>query len=30
MGFDRVYPPEVEIDLVLTDFRNDLKTRGKA
>ena len=29
MGFDRVYPPEVDMAVVVTDLRNDLKDKGK-
>ena len=29
MGFDRVYPPEVNMAVVATDLRNDLKAKGK-
>jgi methylaspartate mutase S subunit len=29
LGFDRVYPPEVDLDLALEDLRNDLKARGR-
>jgi len=29
MGFDRVYPPEVDLAVVITDLRNDLKEKGK-
>jgi methylaspartate mutase S subunit len=29
MGFDRVYPPEIDINTVITDFKKDLKDRGK-
>jgi len=29
MGFDRVYPPEVDLAAVVTDLRNDLKDKGK-
>lgn len=29
LGFDRVYPPEADIDAAINDLRNDLKTRGK-
>ena len=29
MGFDRVYPPEVDMAVVITDLRNDLKDKGK-
>ena len=30
MGFDRVYPPEVDLKAVITDLRNDLKAKGRA
>jgi methylaspartate mutase S subunit len=29
MGFDRVYPPDVDLEMVVTDLRNDLKGKGK-
>jgi len=29
MGFDRVYPPEVDMGVVVTDLRHDLKEKGK-
>ena len=29
MGFDRVYPPEVDMGFVVTDLRHDLKEKGK-
>jgi methylaspartate mutase S subunit len=29
MGFDRVYPPEVDLAAVIADLRNDLKDKGK-
>ncbi|RLA87407.1 MAG: methylaspartate mutase subunit S [Deltaproteobacteria bacterium] len=29
LGFDRVYPPEVELDQVLEDLKEDLKKKGK-
>ena len=29
MGFDRVYPPEVDLAIVMADLKNDLKTKGK-
>jgi methylaspartate mutase S subunit len=30
IGFDRVYPPETDIDVVIeSDLKNDLKARGK-
>ncbi len=28
-GFDRVYPPEVDLDLALVDLKNDLKAKGR-
>ncbi len=30
LGFDRVYPPEADLESAINDLRNDLKTRGKA
>jgi methylaspartate mutase S subunit len=30
MGFDRVYPPNVDLDEAISDLWNDLKARGKA
>lgn len=30
MGFDRVYPPEVDLGIVSSDLENDLKAKGKA
>lgn len=30
MGFDRVYPPEIDLDKVIEDLKADLKARGKA
>jgi len=29
MGFDRVYPPEVDLDIAIAELRKDLKKRGK-
>jgi methylaspartate mutase S subunit len=29
LGFDRVYPPEVDLDRALEDLKNDLKARGR-
>jgi methylaspartate mutase S subunit len=29
LGFDRVYPPEVDLDKAIEDLRADLKSRGK-
>jgi len=29
LGFDRVYPPEADIDAAIIDLKNDLKTKGK-
>jgi methylaspartate mutase S subunit len=29
MGFDRVYPPEVDLSVVVNDLRNDLQDRNK-
>jgi methylaspartate mutase S subunit len=29
LGFDRVYPPEVDLDKAIEDLRVDLKSRGK-
>jgi methylaspartate mutase S subunit len=29
LGFDRVYPPEVDLDKAIEDLRADLKARGK-
>jgi methylaspartate mutase S subunit len=29
LGFDRVYPPEVDLDQALEDLRNDLRQRRK-
>jgi hypothetical protein len=29
MGFNRVYPPEVDFDQVLKDFKNDVGITGK-
>ena len=30
LGFDRVYPPDVDLQSAIEDLRNDLKARGKA
>jgi methylaspartate mutase S subunit len=30
MGFDRVYPPNINLKTVLEDLRNDLKKKGKS
>jgi methylaspartate mutase S subunit len=29
MGFDRVYPPEVDFSIVIVDLKSDLKAKGK-
>jgi methylaspartate mutase S subunit len=29
LGFDRVYPPDVDLDKAMEDLRADLKARGK-
>jgi len=29
MGFDRVYPPEVDLKVAIADLKNDLKAKGK-
>ncbi|MGD0661254.1 MAG: hypothetical protein ABSD38_24585 [Syntrophorhabdales bacterium] len=29
LGFDRVYPPEVNLDEVMEDLRDDLRAKGK-
>jgi len=29
MGFDRVYPPNINLKVVLEDLKNDLKKKGK-
>ena len=29
LGFDRVYPPETDLDSAINDLRNDLKAKGK-
>jgi methylaspartate mutase S subunit len=29
LGFDRVYPPETDLDAAINDLRNDLKARGR-
>ena len=28
-GFDRVYPPEVDLDIALVDLKSDLKAKGR-
>ena len=28
-GFDRVYPPEIDLDKAIEDLRSDLRARGK-
>jgi len=30
MGFDRVYPPNINLKVVLEDLKNDLKKKGKS
>ena len=30
LGFDRVYPPEVDLDKAMEDLRNDLAAKGRA
>ena len=30
LGFDRVYPPEVDLDAAMKDLKADLKARGRA
>jgi methylaspartate mutase S subunit len=30
MGFDRVYPPHINLKIVIEDLRNDLKKKGKS
>jgi len=30
MGFDRVYPPHINLNIVLEDLRSDLKKKGKS
>ena len=30
MGFDRVYPPNINLKIVLEDLKNDLKKKGKS
>ncbi len=30
MGFDRIYPGEVDLAVVVSDLRNDLKAKSKA
>lgn len=29
LGFDRVYPPDADLDAAIADLRNDLKARGR-
>jgi methylaspartate mutase S subunit len=29
LGFDRVYPPEIDLDKAIEDLRTDLRARGK-
>jgi methylaspartate mutase S subunit len=29
LGFDRVYPPETDLDAAINDLRNDLKVKAK-
>jgi len=29
LGFNRVYPPEADIDAAINDLKNDLKAKGK-
>ncbi|HUT67695.1 MAG TPA: methylaspartate mutase subunit S [Dehalococcoidales bacterium] len=29
LGFDRVYPPEADIDAAINDLKHDLKAKGK-
>ncbi len=29
LGFDRVYPPDVDLDRAIEDLRSDLRARGK-
>ena len=29
LGFDRVYPPEADLDAAIEDLKNDLKAKGK-
>lgn len=29
LGFDRVYPPEADLDVAIEDLKNDLKAKGK-
>jgi methylaspartate mutase S subunit len=29
LGFDRVYPPDVDLDRAIEDLRNDLRAKGK-
>ena len=30
LGFDRVYPPEIDLDKAISDLKADLQARGKA
>jgi len=30
LGFDKVYPPEADLKLVIEDLRNELRVKGKA
>lgn len=30
LGFDKVYPPEADLKLVIEDLRNELRAKGKA
>ena len=29
LGFDRVYPPEADLDAAIKELKNDLKAKGK-
>lgn len=29
LGFDRVYPPETDLEAAISDLKNDLKAKGK-
>lgn len=29
LGFDRVYPPEADVEAAISDLKNDLKAKGK-
>lgn len=29
MGFDRVYPPEIDLGVAVADLKNDLKAKGR-